>query len=287
MILLVVKNNEKVKNQETVLGLIFQASKSSSKTDSSSEKPATVEKKKRNTLEDLIINENTLIAEIQWTFKVVMLHLSLRSCTDFNKLFVSMFPDSEVASKFTLGKTKCDYFVNYGIAPHLKNILTKAIIEPPFYSLSFDETLNAVNQSCQMDVGIRYWDNAESLVQTRYFDSKFLQRPNTEILFEKIRESLTELHEDRLIQLSMDGPSVYWNVLEKLDDYLTNKDIPETIYIGSCNQHILHGAFQTAVQSSGLNIDKVLKSMYWILHDSPAKREVFCRESGGDVFPLR
>ena len=132
MILLVVKNNEKVKNQETVLGLIFQASKSSSKTDSSSEKPATVEKKKRNTLEDLIINENTLIAEIQWTFKVVMLHLSLRSCTDFNKLFVSMFPDSEVASKFTLGKTKCDYFVNYGIAPHLKNILTKAIIEPPF-----------------------------------------------------------------------------------------------------------------------------------------------------------
>ena len=287
MILLVVKNNEKVKNQETVLGLIFQASKSSSKTDSSSEKPATVGKKKRNTLEDLIINENTLIAEIQWTFKVVMLHLSLRSCTDFNKLFVSMFPDSEVASKFTLGKTKCDYFVNYDIAPHLKNILTKAIIEPPFYSLSFDETLNAVNQSCQMDVGIRYWDNAESLVQTRYFDSKFLQRPNAEILFEKIRESLTELHEDRLIQLSMDGPSVYWNVLEKLDDYLTNKDIPETIYIGSCNQHILHGAFQTAIQSSGLNIDKVLKSMYWILNDSPAKREVFCRESGGDVFPLR
>ena len=138
-----------------------------------------------------------------------------------------------------------------------------------------------------MDVGIRYWDNAESLVQTRYFDSKFLQRPNAEILFEKIRESLTELHEDRLIQLSMDGPSVYWNVLEKLDDYLTNKDIPETIYIGSCNQHILHGAFQTAIQSSGLNIDKVLKSMYWILHDSPARKEVFCQESGGDVFPLR
>ena len=89
-----------------------------------------------------------------------------------------MFPDSEVASKFTLVKTKCDYFVNYGIAPHLKNILTKAITEPPFYSLSFDETLNAAIQSCQMDVGIRYWDNAKSLVQTRYFDSKFLQRPN-------------------------------------------------------------------------------------------------------------
>ena len=107
------------------------------------------------------------------------------------------------------------------------------------------------------------------------------------MLFEKIRGSLTELHESRIIQLSMDGPSVYWSVLEKLDDYLTCKDISETVYIGSCNQHILHRAFQTTIQSSVWNIDKVLKSMYWILHDSPAKREVFCRESGGDVFPLR
>ena len=106
------------------------------------------------------------------------------------------------------------------------------------------------------------------------------------MLFEKIKESVTELDESRLIQLSMDDPSVNWNVLEKVDDYLMNKDLPETIHIGSCNQHILHGAFQTAIQSSGWNIDKVLKSMYWILHDSPARKEICCREGGGDVFPL-
>ena len=60
------------------------------------------------------------------------------------------------------------------------------------------------------------------------------------MLFEKIKESLTELDESRLIQLSMDGPSVNWNVLEKIDDYLMNKDVPGTIHIGGCNQHILH-----------------------------------------------
>ena len=65
MIMLVVKSSEKVKNREAGIGLFFQTSKSV--TDSSSEKPATVEKKKRNTLEDLIINENTLNAEIRWT----------------------------------------------------------------------------------------------------------------------------------------------------------------------------------------------------------------------------
>ena len=40
------------------------------------------------------------------------------------------------------------------------------------------------------------------------------------MLFEKIKEYLTELDEGGLIQLSINGPSVNWNVLEKLDDYL-------------------------------------------------------------------
>ena len=83
-----------------------------------------------------------------------MLHLSFRSCIFLSKLFIVIYPDSEVASKFTLSKTKCAYFMNYGIAPHFKNILTKATTESPFYSLSFDESLNAVMQICQMDVGI-------------------------------------------------------------------------------------------------------------------------------------
>ena len=110
-------------------------------------------------------------------------------------------------------------------------------------------------QSCPIHVGIHYWDDIKNLVQTRYFDSKFLRHPNSEMLFEKIKKSFTELNESRLIQLSMDCPSVNWNVLENLDDYLINKDLLETIHIGRCNQHILHGAFQTAIQSSGCNID--------------------------------
>ena len=110
-----------------------------------------------------------------------------------------------------------------------------------------------------MDVDIHNWDDAKNLVQTQNFDSNFLKCPNAEMLFEKIKESLTELDESKLIQLSMDGPLVNWNVLEKLDDHLTNKDLPETIDIGSCSQHILHTAFQTTIQSSGWNINRVLK----------------------------
>ena len=65
-----------------------------------------------------------------------------------------MFTDSEIASKFTLGKTKCSYFINFGIAPFFKESIKKQI--KLFYSLSFDESMNAVTQSCQMDVAIRF-----------------------------------------------------------------------------------------------------------------------------------
>ena len=77
-----------------------------------------------------------------------------------------MFLDIEVDSNFTLSKTKCAYFMKYGITPYIRNILTNAITESPFYNLSFDESLNAVIPSCQIDVAIRYLDKVKNLVQT-------------------------------------------------------------------------------------------------------------------------
>ena len=47
-----------------------------------------------------------------------------------------------IAADFTLSKTKCVYVVKYGIAPWLKENLQKVISESPFYSASYDESLN-------------------------------------------------------------------------------------------------------------------------------------------------
>ena len=89
-----------------------------------------------------------------------------------------MFTDSEIASNFTLGKAKCSYFINFGIAPFFKESLKKQINLSPFYSLSFDESMHAVTQSCQMDVAIRFSNQTNNMVETCYYDSQFLHRPN-------------------------------------------------------------------------------------------------------------
>ena len=77
-----------------------------------------------------------------------------------------------------------------------------------------------------------------------------MQQPNAKMLMEKIKAASKELPGSGLLQLSMDGPSVNWKVLEMLDNDLNEKDLPKALRIDSCNQHILHGALQTAVQAS-------------------------------------
>ena len=52
-----------------------------------------------------------------------------------------------------------------------------------------------------------------------------------------------------------------------LDDHLNEKKLPKIRSVGRCNQHILYGALQTAVQSSVWNLDKVMKAIYWLLHE--------------------
>ena len=55
--------------------------------------------------------ENTLSAEISWYLRMVSSHESYNSCSDFSEIFQRMFFDSEIAAKFSLGKTKSRYTI--------------------------------------------------------------------------------------------------------------------------------------------------------------------------------
>ena len=136
--------------------------------------------------------------------------------------------------------------------------------------MSFDERLNRHVQKCQMDTNIRYWDKKKSIVETCYLYSQFLLRPNAQNLFEAIIASIAGLDKSKLIQLTMDGPTVHWNVLELLDDYLLEKGDKKSFNIGSCSQHIIHGSFQTGVTQTKWEINQMLKGLFWLHYESPA-----------------
>ena len=98
-------------------------------------------------------------------------------------MFVSsaMFPDSEVAQKFSMGKTKSRYMIIYGLPLYLKNELLKKISSSLYYSVSFNESFNPELQKCQMDIN-------KNIAATRYFDSVFLDRSNASNLLDSLQK---------------------------------------------------------------------------------------------------
>lgn len=54
-----------------------------------------------------------------------------------------------------------------------------------------------------MDVGIRFWNSDGGLVETRYYDSQFLRRPNVANLLSCLTDSMNHLDSDKLLQLAV------------------------------------------------------------------------------------
>ena len=162
--------------------------------------------------------DDTIDAEILWSLYVVKTHQSYRSCDTLGKIFKRAFKKDPVAQHFQLKKDKARYFIVYGIFPSFQRTVISNIRNSLLFSLSFDESYNRDKKMCQMDVNIRFWNNIKNIAETSYLTSKFLLRPNAQNLKEDIFASLEPLEKGKFIHLSMDGPTVNWNVLQLVDD---------------------------------------------------------------------
>ena len=56
-------------------------------------------------------------SEILWLLNMVMKHESFRTSDSLPRLFKTMFPDSVIADKFTMGRDKAVYSIKFGLAP--------------------------------------------------------------------------------------------------------------------------------------------------------------------------
>ena len=181
----------------------------------------------------MVVPVSTLRAEVLWVLKVVKNHFSLRSCLGLNDLLKSVFPDSEVAKTSKLSKTKCGCLINYGLPPFFRVVLLKSINASPYFVMSYDEGMNKILQNEQMDLQARYWDNNERQFRTRYFDSKFQNRPNAANLHSALPASLAKLLEKQLLQISMDGANVNWSALGLIGEERSKQEFLDVIHIGS------------------------------------------------------
>lgn len=74
-----------------------------------------------------------------------------------------------------------------------------------------------------MDTCVRYWGNEKGLVKTNYLDTRFLMRPNANNLHDKLYAALGDILEQKMLQLSLDGPKMNWRVLGLLNSFRGGK----------------------------------------------------------------
>ena len=107
---------------------------------------------------------------------------------------------------------KCAYHAVFGLAPYFKEFLVKDIKLSPFYSFSFDESLNNKLQEEQMDISIRFCDDTAGEALTRNFDSRFFKRANADNILKELLKATTNPPTKSLSMLSMDRPNTNWLV---------------------------------------------------------------------------
>ena len=225
-------------------------------------------------------------AEILWTLNCVMENSSCRSNDDKALLFRTMFPDSDIARKFTLGRTKYLYYLNEGIAEYLKDDLDALILKSSHFTASYDESMNDVLQKCQMDILIKCWDSEKEEAVTRYYSSKFLGHATATILLSTFLSAISKLDADKMTQCSMDGPKVNLLFYKNLVASRKKDEKKGLIDLGTCNLHVVHGAVKTGVNSTGWKVKEGLSASHNLLHDSPARREDYIMQTGSSTFPL-
>ena len=67
-----------------------------------------------------------------------------------------------------------------------------------------------------MDVQVRYWHVNTSMTSTCYFDTQFLVRPYAQNLLDCLVQSINSLPVENFIQLSINGPTANWPILNNL-----------------------------------------------------------------------
>ena len=85
-----------------------------------------------------------------------------------------MFSGSKIAHSFRSLSRKRNYILNFVLAPFFKTILLIKIKKRYYFTTNFDGSLNKKRQRGQMDFLIRFWDEDNKKVNTRYLDSSIL-----------------------------------------------------------------------------------------------------------------
>ena len=176
--------------------------------------------------------------------------------------------------------------INHGPAPFHKSLLLSELNKSDIFVCSFDESLNQVTHTCEMDIYVRFWNVTELRVNVRFIGSTLFGHGTHQNLLKYFNGVTNELDHLKLYQILMDGSSVNLKFYNEIVQDRQENMVHSLIDIGSCSLHIVLGSFKIGAEKTGWNLKALLKGSFQILHDTPTRREDYEKVTGSSKYPL-
>ena len=130
------------------------------------------------------------------------------------------------------------------------------IKKSPNFKTIFDESLNKKPQRGQMNILIKFWDE-DKKVDTRYFDSSFLDGATATNIQEAFMSGIKELDKNKFSQIFLDGPNVNLKFLELTADNSETDKLSPLKHIGTCGLHTAHSSLKAGIKLSRWIVGKI------------------------------
>ena len=111
---------------------------------------------------NIVKKKGAAAAKIIWALNSVLSEIQIVCVIDIANTLKAICSDSQIAKDFKLGCLKLMYIVNYGIAPHFKQLLDVKLKKAFLYTSYFDKSPNEISQESEMVRMVQYGDEEEN-----------------------------------------------------------------------------------------------------------------------------
>ena len=213
-------------------------------------------------------------AEVKVAAMLVQNNIPLSLADELTPLFQDIFPDSEIATKFSSRRTKTACVINGAIAPHFKENLVETMKEYPF-SVSVDGSSDTGVEKMN-PMTIRIFDINRGSVTAQFLDMCMSSSSTAQGIFTRMNEVLQSnaITWKTCVGLGVDNTSANMGCRNSIKTRVQEKN--EAIYIMGCPCHIVHNTAGKAgdafYKATGFNVDDMVVDLfYWF--DKSTKRK--------------
>lgn len=219
------------------------------------------------------LDEKVMNAEMLWNKFLVEHNLPIAASDHAGPLFKAMFPDSEVAKRFSCGRSKATA-INHCLANEISADIVQNMKKNPF-SISTDGS-NDGGEGQLYPIVVRTFDEEEGKVMTDMVCLKTCEGSSTgENIFKVLDSALkeNEVEWGNCLAFACDNASVMTGSNKGVSAFILKEN--SNVYINGCPCHLLHIAAKTATKELSADVEEQLVDIFFYLDKSSKRKKEF------------